>query len=82
MDTFTRRVSIAARRHDPAISKWGTVPDGYKSGVVELTIDIDKLAKLLGQKALGSSGGRSQMAKGCIKAVVHSVVHTREGQTS
>lgn len=76
--THVMTFTVPVRRHDPAISKWGTVPDGTKTGTVELTVDMERLCRQLADKALRSKGKRSTMASGAITAKAHSIIHEKE----
>lgn len=49
---------------------WTTKPDGYELGDIELVIDVDQLARVLGAKAMKNTGGRSSIAWGLVVAKV------------
>jgi hypothetical protein len=49
---------------------WRSVPNGSRTCIVELRIDLDALLKTLGDSAVRSKGGRSRLASGLIEAVV------------
>lgn len=49
---------------------WGyrTVPDGELTGVIELSVDAERLFKQLAEKALRSKGRKARMACGAVEA--------------
>jgi hypothetical protein len=49
---------------------WSSVPDGYEVGDVELTIDLDKIARIVGPHTLGNKTGRSTGYHGAIRGRV------------
>lgn len=47
-----------------------TKPDGHELGDIELTIDLESVARLLGRKAMRNSRGKSTVMDGKIVARV------------
>jgi len=45
-----------------------TVPDGYEDADIELVVDVEKLARLLGERAMKNKTNRSSIAWGFVKA--------------
>lgn len=43
-----------------------TVPDGHETADIELTVDVEALARRLGIKAMKNKGGRATIAWGLI----------------
>lgn len=50
------------------------VPDGTRSGTVEVRIDVDRLFQVLGSRALKSRGGKCRVLSGIVEVVARNVM--------
>lgn len=50
----------------PPGTGWMTVPDGYEEADIEIHVDVDKLVKALGLRAMESKSGRSALQSGAV----------------
>ena len=86
---LTAPVTIKAWRYEPVDTVPGTipvrgtrsVPDGTRTALVELWIDVDALLQDLGAKALRSKSKKSTLHAGDIEAHVVVASITRNGGT-
>lgn len=64
-----KRVPLAVRPGQMATG-FTTVPDGFMIGEVRVSVDHERLAKLLGPRAIKSKGRRAVLAGGivCVEA--------------
>jgi hypothetical protein len=92
VDTVVLNVPVSRTvvTEDSGSKSWRSVPDGHKQGTVELLIDIEALAAVLGRKALKNKSGKASMGVGLIQARVipgsitrhaEKEVHQYEGKT-
>lgn len=75
---FTRPVQTQRSRVVRCEDGFGRkrVPDGTVQGIVEVSIDLERLARYLGERALLNKGRRSRALSGLLTAKVHSLVVT------
>jgi len=85
---WSDRVTVEVKRREDETRKHGNgeeyqvtrwVPDGERTGIVEIEIDVAGLFASLGRRALKSVGGRAQGMSGLVKAKVRrkTVLETR-----
>lgn len=83
VDTVVLNIPVTRTQvteHENGSKSWLSVPDGHKQGTIELLIDIEALAAVLGRKALGNKSGKAGMASGRIQARVIPGSVTRHAQ--
>lgn len=56
--------------HEGRVNGWTTVPDGYELADVELSIDLEEVARRLGVKAMKNKSGRASMMWGLVSVKV------------
>jgi hypothetical protein len=66
------------RKADGKLRYSASIPDGDKSGMVTITVDIDALFWRLAVRALESKRGKAQALRGCVAAEVTDFEHTSE----
>lgn len=71
-----RKATEEDREKDPTLTQWTNVHDGYLSGDIVVEVDLEGLAKELGEKALRSAGKKAREAGGLVLVRATNVIRT------